>query len=71
MVVQIVGSEQRIEALIALLENFEILEMVRTGPVAMVRGNRTKHRKSIAGWRASSNGIISAEEANRFSTGGV
>lgn len=72
MVVQIVGSEERIDALIALLENFEIIEMVRTGPVAMVRGNRsTKRRKSIAGWRASSNGIISAEEASRFSTGGV
>ncbi len=71
LVVQIVGSEDRIDALIALLENFEIIEMVRTGPVAMVRGNRTKRRKSIAGWRASSNGIISAEEANRYSTGGV
>lgn len=72
MVVQIVGSEQRIDALIELLDNFEIIEMVRTGPVAMVRGNRAQsRRKSIAGWRASHNGAISAEEANRFSTGGV
>jgi len=72
MVVQIVGSEQRIDALIELLDNFEIIEMVRTGPVAMVRGNRNAARhKSIAGWRASRNGMISAEEANRFSTGGV
>ena len=72
MVVQIVGSEQRIDALIELLDNFEILEMVRTGPVAMVRGNRTNTRhKSIAGWRASRNGSISVEEAKRFSTGGV
>jgi acetolactate synthase-1/3 small subunit len=72
MVVQIVGSEQRIDALIELLDNFEIIEMVRTGPVAMVRGNRTQPRhKSIAGWRGSRNGAISAEEAKRFSTGGV
>lgn len=72
MVVQIVGSEQRIDALIELLDNFEIIEMVRTGPVAMVRGNRAQPRhKSIAGWRGSHNGMISAEEANRFSTGGV
>lgn len=72
MVVQIVGAEQRVDALIALLENFEIIEMVRTGPVAMVRGNRAQpKRKSFAGWRASSNGMASAEEAKRFSTGGV
>ncbi|MEZ4673217.1 MAG: acetolactate synthase small subunit [Caldilineaceae bacterium] len=72
LVVQIVGSEQRIDALIELLDNFEIIEMVRTGPVAMVRGNRTHSRtKSIAGWRASRNGSITAEEAKRFSTGGV
>lgn len=72
MVVQIVGSEERIDALIALLENFEIIEMVRTGPVAMVRGNRqAKRRKSIAGWRATGNGTVSAEEAKRYATGGV
>jgi len=72
MVVQIVGSEQRINALIELLDNFEITEMVRTGPVAMVRGTRTYSRqKSIAGWRASRNGSINAEAAKRFSTGGV
>ncbi|MEZ4868064.1 MAG: acetolactate synthase small subunit [Caldilineaceae bacterium] len=71
MVVQIVGSEERVDALIELLENFEILEMARTGPMAMVRGSTQRVKRSIAGWRASSNGIPSVEKADRFSTGGV
>ena len=39
LVVQITGPEDRVDSLIKLLENFGILEMVRTGRVAMVRGN--------------------------------
>ncbi len=39
LVVQITGSEDRVESLIDLLSHFGILEMVRTGRVAMVRGN--------------------------------
>jgi acetolactate synthase I/III small subunit len=39
LVIQITGSEDRVESLISLLENFGIIEMVRTGRVAMVRGN--------------------------------
>lgn len=71
MVVQMVGSEQRVDALIELLENFEIQEMVRTGPVAMARGGTHRARRSIAGWRAVANGQVSIEEVTRFSTGGV
>jgi acetolactate synthase I/III small subunit len=39
LVIQITGAEDRVDSLIKLLENFGILEMVRTGRVAMVRGN--------------------------------
>lgn len=39
LVIQITGAEDRVESLIKLLENFGIEEMVRTGRVAMVRGN--------------------------------
>lgn len=39
MMIQITAKEDRINALIGLLENFGIKEMVRTGRVAMVRGN--------------------------------
>lgn len=37
LLLQIVGNEAKIEALIELLNGFEIVEMVRTGPVAMKR----------------------------------
>jgi acetolactate synthase-1/3 small subunit len=39
LVIQVTGPEDRVESLIKLLENFGIIEMVRTGSVAMVRGN--------------------------------
>lgn len=38
LIIQIVGPEDRVESLIRLLGNFGILEMVRTGRVAMARG---------------------------------
>jgi acetolactate synthase I/III small subunit len=34
----VTGSEDRVDSLIKLLANFGIIEMVRTGRVAMVRG---------------------------------
>ncbi|GAB4544880.1 MAG: acetolactate synthase small subunit [Anaerolineae bacterium] len=39
LVIQITGPEERVNSLLSLLENFGIAEMVRTGRVAMVRGN--------------------------------
>jgi acetolactate synthase I/III small subunit len=39
LVIQITGPEDRVDSLVKLLENFGILEMVRTGRVAMVRGS--------------------------------
>ena len=39
LVIQITGPEDRVDSLISLLGNFGIKEMVRTGRVAMVRGN--------------------------------
>lgn len=71
MVVQIVGSEDRVDSLIALLDTFGIQEMVRTGRVALVRGTTEKRmRRSSAVWRAQANGK-DASAAERFKTGGV
>ena len=71
MIVQIVGSEERVDSLIDLLSNFGIAEMVRTGRVAMTRGQTERFaRRSTAVWRAQANGR-DATAAERFKTGGV
>lgn len=38
LVVEIVGPEDRVQSLVGLLESFGVLEIVRTGRVAMLRG---------------------------------
>lgn len=71
MVVQIVGSEDRVDSLISLLDNFGITEMVRSGRLALVRGAiERKSRRATSVWRAQANGkdVASTE---RFRTGGV
>ena len=71
MVVQIVGSEERVDSLIDLLDNYGIEEMVRTGRVALARGAvERKVQRSTAVWRAQANGKDSTA-TERFKTGGV
>ena len=71
MVVQIVGESEKVDSLIGLLENFDLVEMVRTGPVAMQRSVSTSRiTQSISGWRARANGRP-VSEAERMKTGGV
>jgi acetolactate synthase-1/3 small subunit len=43
LVVQAVGDENRLNSLLDLLSNYQITEMVRTGPVAMSRGQSGKN----------------------------
>ena len=47
LVVQIVGPEERVDSFIHLLENFGIMEMVRTGRVAMTRANGKNGKKRV------------------------
>ena len=64
LVVQIVGAEDRVDALIELLANFGIVEMVRTGRVAIVRGvTERRFKRGTAVWKAR--GAIGAG-ATRF-----
>ena len=48
MVVQVTGPEDRVNSLIRLLHKFGIREIVRTGRVAMVRGNGHIDRVGIS-----------------------
>jgi acetolactate synthase-1/3 small subunit len=49
LIVEITGSEEKIEALETLLRPFGIKEMVRTGIIAMARGTRAPSKKGNEG----------------------
>ena len=71
LVVQIVGAEDRVDALIELLANFGIVEMVRTGRVAMVRGvTERRFKRGTTVWKARSNGF-EPDPTERFRAAGV
>ncbi len=42
VVIEISGEEQKIEAFIEMMRPFGIIELVRTGRIALVRGSRSK-----------------------------
>ena len=71
MVIQVVGSEEKVDSVIDLLSHFGIEEMVRTGRVAIGRGDSQKiQRRSTTVWKAQAktNGVGRGE---REKTGGV
>ncbi len=71
LIVQIVGAEDRVDALIELMANFGIVEMVRTGRVAIARGvTERRFKRGTAVWKARVNGY-EADTSERFRTGGV
>ena len=72
MVIQVVGSEEKVDSVIDLLGNFGIEEMVRTGRVAIGRGSVPKsHRRSTAVWKAHSQHSNGSTRSEREKTGGV
>jgi acetolactate synthase-1/3 small subunit len=71
LIVQIVDSEERVNRLLGLLRHFGIQEMVRTGPVAMVRSSAPWAPPATTVWRAQANGTEAATAKDLFSVSGV
>jgi acetolactate synthase-1/3 small subunit len=47
LMVEVTGSEEKVNGLLEVLRKFGIVEMVRTGRVAMVRGNNNETNKQL------------------------
>ncbi len=71
LIIQIVAPEDRINSMIALLDNFGIEEMVRTGRVAMVRGNsKNGHSHGAKQWADASAAVDVTPVAPAYETNG-
>lgn len=71
LIIQIADTEEKVNALLGLLQHFGMIEMVRTGPVAMVRTSEPWRAPGTTVWRAQANGAESATAKDLFSIGGV
>lgn len=66
LVLEITGGEDKIDGLVELLRPKGIIEMVRTGRVAMLRGNQSERKLAAARQRRANgtNGHASASEVS-------
>src|SRR6476620_334968 len=49
-----------LDSLVGLMENFGVMEMVRTGRAAMLRGSSERRKRGSSVWSARTNGLESA-----------
>ncbi len=63
LIIEITGAEDKIHALVEVLRPFGIIEMVRTGQVAMARGSSSTPRKRFR--RSRTGAGITGNPANR------
>ena len=56
LIIEITGAEEKIDRLLEVLRPFGVLEMVRTGIVAMRRGSQVLHRRPARGRTGRSHG---------------
>lgn len=66
VIVEITGTEDKIESLLELLRPLGVLEMVRTGKVAMMRGNASGVRYAPGAIGNNKNGHEKDEEVELF-----
>ncbi len=58
LVVEITGTQDKLDGLLAILEPFGVLEMVQSGTVAMTRGGQSSAAKSIRD--STGRGVVAA-----------
>ena len=69
LTIEITGGEEKVDRLLEVLRPYGILEMVRTGIVAMRRGTKSEEQAAAAAAEASGNGAatVSADDNVSYS----
>jgi acetolactate synthase-1/3 small subunit len=71
VVIETTGAEDKIDSLVEVLRPYGVIEMVRTGRIAMVRGPRAFAREEVEHPRtAPQDGSDEAEEADNDASAG-
>jgi acetolactate synthase-1/3 small subunit len=68
LLIEMTGPEERIDGLLTMLRGFGIRELVRTGPVAMVRGGAAASAKDGARIERDREQVVAANGTGAFAT---
>ncbi len=64
LTIEITGAEEKIDGLLELLRPYGILEMVRTGIVAMRRGSKSGQATALAEYAALDSGVANDDDVS-------